>query len=121
MRRLLIFFVLLTLSAALPAAAVLPDREEPVRTVFLIRHGEYEHDSECDEDVGCGLVALGRQQARIVAVQQEMVPANSETGSQGPNGMGISFDQFQGSQSCCSFFILVDEAGGIESICTKCP
>jgi serine/threonine-protein phosphatase PGAM5 len=40
----------------------------------LIRHGEYEHDSECDEDVGCGLVALGRQQARIVANRLRAMP-----------------------------------------------
>ncbi len=74
MRRLIFCFVLLSLFAALPAIAVLPDRDEPVRTVFLIRHGEYEHDSECDEDIGCGLVALGRQQARIVADRLKAMP-----------------------------------------------
>ena len=74
MRRLIFFFVLLSFLTAMPAAAVLPDRDEPVRTVFLIRHGEYEHDSECDEDTGCGLVALGRQQARIVADRLKAMP-----------------------------------------------
>ncbi|MEN8007678.1 MAG: histidine phosphatase family protein [Candidatus Krumholzibacteriota bacterium] len=74
MRRLIFFSVLFSLLTALPAAAVLPDRDEPVRTIFLIRHGEYEHDQECDEDEGCGLVALGRQQARIVADRLEAMP-----------------------------------------------
>lgn len=74
MRRLIFCFVLLSLLAALPVFAVLPDRDEPVRTVFLIRHGEYEHDSECDEDIGCGLVTLGRQQARIMADRLKAMP-----------------------------------------------
>ncbi len=74
MRRLIFCFVLLSLLVALPAFAVLPDHDEPVRTVFLIRHGEYEHDSECDEDIGCGLVTLGRQQARILADRLKAMP-----------------------------------------------
>jgi serine/threonine-protein phosphatase PGAM5 len=74
MRRLVFTSVLLTLLTALPAAAVLPDHDEPVRTVFLIRHGEYEHDEDCDEDIGCGLVTLGRQQARLVADRLKAMP-----------------------------------------------
>lgn len=74
MRRLVLAGVLLALVTALPAAAVLPDRDEPVRTIFLIRHGEYEHDPDCDEDTGCGLVALGRQQARLVADRLKAMP-----------------------------------------------
>lgn len=56
------------------AAAVLPSHDAPVRTIYLIRHGEYEHDSACDEDVGCGLVALGRQQARLVGERLDAMP-----------------------------------------------
>jgi serine/threonine-protein phosphatase PGAM5 len=74
MSRLLLTFVLLSLLLALPAAAVLPDRDEPVRTIILIRHGEYEHDQDCDEDVGCGLVTLGRQQARLVTDRLKALP-----------------------------------------------
>jgi serine/threonine-protein phosphatase PGAM5 len=36
-------FVLLSLFVG-AAAAVLPTRDEPVRTLWLVRHGEYEHD-----------------------------------------------------------------------------
>ncbi len=74
MRRLILMGVLLSVVSALPAVAVLPDREEPVRTIVLIRHGEYEHDHDCDEDIGCGLVALGRQQARLVADRLKAMP-----------------------------------------------
>jgi serine/threonine-protein phosphatase PGAM5 len=74
MRRPLLMCMLLTFLSSLPAAAVLPDRDEPVRTIVLIRHGEYEHDDDCDEDVGCGLVSLGRQQARLVADRLKAMP-----------------------------------------------
>jgi len=73
MTRLLLSLVLLSVLAA-PALGVLPTRDEPVRTIILIRHGEYEHDRECDEDVGCGLVALGRQQAHLVAARLKGLP-----------------------------------------------
>jgi len=74
MTRLILMCVLFLLLASVPAGAVLPDRDEPVRTVFLIRHGEYEHDEDCDEDTGCGLVALGRQQARLTADRLKAMP-----------------------------------------------
>ena len=74
MPRLILIVILLSLASALSASAVLPDREEPVRTIFLIRHGEYEHDHDCDEDIGCGLVTLGRQQARLVADRLKAMP-----------------------------------------------
>jgi serine/threonine-protein phosphatase PGAM5 len=74
MFRFLLVFVPLALWFCVPAGAVLPDREEPVRTIILIRHGEYGHDPACDEDVGCGLVALGRQQARLAADRLKAMP-----------------------------------------------
>ncbi len=74
MRRTTLMLVLLSLMTALPAAAVLPDRDEPVRTIILIRHGEYAHEKDCDEDKGCGLVALGRQQARLTADRLKAMP-----------------------------------------------
>jgi serine/threonine-protein phosphatase PGAM5 len=74
MRRTTLTIVLLLLLIALPAAAVLPDRDEPVRTIIMIRHGEYEHEKDCDEDEGCGLVALGRQQARLTADRLKALP-----------------------------------------------
>jgi serine/threonine-protein phosphatase PGAM5 len=64
----------LTVVLATPVAAVLPSHDEPTRTVFLIRHGEYDHDDHRDPDVGRGLVALGRQQARLVAARLDAMP-----------------------------------------------
>jgi serine/threonine-protein phosphatase PGAM5 len=74
MSRPVLMWILLSLSYSLPAAAVLPDGDEPVRTIVMIRHGEYEHDDDCDEDIGCPLVSLGRQQARLVADRLKAMP-----------------------------------------------
>lgn len=60
--------------ATVPAAAVLPTADQPVRNLFLVRHGEYVHDDKCDEEVGCGLDALGREQARLVAARLDAMP-----------------------------------------------
>jgi serine/threonine-protein phosphatase PGAM5 len=64
------------LLGALPAAApaVLPGGDGPVRTVYLVRHGEYDHADTRDPDVGRGLVALGRQQARLLAARLDAAP-----------------------------------------------
>jgi serine/threonine-protein phosphatase PGAM5 len=54
------------------AGAVLPTYDQPVRTLWLIRHGEYDHaDSSPDEG---GLVALGRQQTRLLAARLDGYP-----------------------------------------------
>jgi serine/threonine-protein phosphatase PGAM5 len=74
MGRTTFFLVLFSLLLTVPAGSVLPDRDEPVRTIILIRHGEYEHDEDCDEDVDCGLVVLGRQQARLTADRLKAMP-----------------------------------------------
>ena len=42
-----------------------PAHDAPVRHLYLIRHGEYVHDDDCDEDVGCALDRLGRHQAAL--------------------------------------------------------
>lgn len=60
--------------AAWPAHAVLPTADQPVRNLFLVRHGEYVREEACDEEVGCGLDALGREQARLVAVRLDGMP-----------------------------------------------
>lgn len=62
------------LASVLPAAAVLPTDAKPVRNLYLIRHGEYVHDENCDEAVGCELDALGREQARLVAARLDAMP-----------------------------------------------
>ncbi len=52
-------------ATASDSAAGWPAHDAPVRTLYLIRHGEYVHDEDCDEDVGCGLDRLGRHQAAL--------------------------------------------------------
>jgi serine/threonine-protein phosphatase PGAM5 len=64
-----------TLLAPALARAVLPTHDEPTRTLYLVRHGEYDHESEgCDPGDECGLVALGRQQARLLAERLDAMP-----------------------------------------------
>ncbi len=70
MKRLLSVLILLVLAGS--ATAVLPTRDEPVRTVILIRHGEYEHGVDTPDEGG--LVALGRQQARLTAERLDALP-----------------------------------------------
>jgi serine/threonine-protein phosphatase PGAM5 len=45
-----------------------------VRTVYLIRHGEYDKSDERDPDVGRALVPLGVAQARIVGARLRGLP-----------------------------------------------
>ncbi len=55
--------------------AVLPTHDEPTRTLYLIRHGEYDRQSAgCNPADECGLVALGRQQARLLADRLVAMP-----------------------------------------------
>lgn len=64
--------VLLVVLAANAAVAVLPTRDEPVRNIYLIRHGEYEHGVDTPDEGS--LVALGRQQTRLVATRLDAQP-----------------------------------------------
>lgn len=68
------FIAILILLATLPSAAlaVLPTKEEPTRTIILIRHGEYEHGDESTDEGE--LVTLGRQQSRLVAERLDAMP-----------------------------------------------
>ncbi|MBC8424234.1 histidine phosphatase family protein [bacterium] len=61
--------ILCSLFALGPASARLPEYEEPIRAVYLIRHGEYDQEDERDPDVGRALVGLGYAQARLVAAR----------------------------------------------------
>ena len=75
MRTPTLILLLTLLSAQLPVAsarAVLPSGDEPVRNVLLIRHGEYDHDVDTPDEGG--LVALGRQQARLLAARLDAMP-----------------------------------------------
>lgn len=45
-----------------------------VRTLYLIRHGEYDHRDKRDPDIGRALVPLGVAQARLVAARLRAIP-----------------------------------------------
>lgn len=65
----------LLLLALVPATAFGAEPDgDGVRTVYLIRHGDYDHDDERDPDVGKGLVPLGVAQARLVAHRLRSMP-----------------------------------------------
>ncbi|MBU0741978.1 histidine phosphatase family protein [bacterium] len=81
--RYLMGVMLLSLLPCGPAGARLPEYDEPIRAVYLIRHGEYDQDDERDPDVGRGLVGLGFAQARLVADRLE--------------AMGVTFTSLQAS------------------------
>jgi len=69
--------LLLILSLPMAASGVLPTGDQPMRTIVLIRHGEYEHG---DESVDEGhLDALGRQQSRMVAARLDAWPINFDS------------------------------------------
>lgn len=68
----MILVLSLLVGAVLPAAAVLPTYDEPVRTLWLIRHGEYEHGVDTPDEGA--LVALGRQQARLLGARLDGLP-----------------------------------------------
>jgi len=75
MRRLYLLLSIVVLSgSAVPAFSVLPDSDQPLRTLYLIRHGDYDYDNDEDPDVGKALVSLGRQQARLVAERLDGLP-----------------------------------------------
>jgi serine/threonine-protein phosphatase PGAM5 len=49
-------------------------KTDGVRTVYLIRHGDYDHEDERDPDIGKALVPLGVAQARIVGARLRGMP-----------------------------------------------
>lgn len=51
-----------------------PVKGDGVRTVYLIRHGEYDREDQRDPDVGKGLVPLGVAQARLVGSRLRGLP-----------------------------------------------
>jgi len=51
-----------------------PRKSDGVRTVYLIRHGEYDSDDESDPTVGRALIPLGVAQARLVGARLRGMP-----------------------------------------------
>lgn len=59
-----------------PTSDLRAEKTEPpgTRTVYLIRHGDYDHEDERDPDVGKGLVPLGVAQARLLGARLRAMP-----------------------------------------------
>jgi len=68
---LLVFLILLPAPACGQAAET---ETKGVRTIYLIRHGQYDHDDERDEFTGKELVPLGVAQARLLAARLRAMP-----------------------------------------------
>jgi len=47
-----------------------------VRTLYLIRHGQYDHDDDRDPDIGKALIPLGIAQSKLIANRLKSLPAN---------------------------------------------
>lgn len=50
-----------------------------IRTIYLIRHGDYNHEDDRDPDVGKDLIPLGIAQARLVASRLRSLPVKITT------------------------------------------
>jgi serine/threonine-protein phosphatase PGAM5 len=59
---------------SLPPAAQAQDSESGVRTLYLIRHGDYDIDDPADPEVGKALIPLGIAQSRLVAARLQGMP-----------------------------------------------
>lgn len=57
-----------------PACRAETPRLAGVHYIYLIRHGDYDHDSTVDEETGNGLNALGRAQAQAIAARLAALP-----------------------------------------------
>jgi serine/threonine-protein phosphatase PGAM5 len=75
------FTSLITLTAVLiivTSAAIQGQGKETeatgIRTIYLIRHGDYNQEDEQDPDVGKELIPLGIAQARLVATRLKSLP-----------------------------------------------
>ena len=69
----------LTLLVIIITSTVIKGQEKEIettgiRTIYLIRHGDYNHEDERDADVGKELVPLGIAQARLVASRLKSLP-----------------------------------------------
>jgi len=73
-RTVLVAVAGIALTASLAWSADVPQKTDGVRTVYLIRHGQYDHDDPRDPDVGKGLVPLGVAQAKLTAARLNGLP-----------------------------------------------
>lgn len=77
-----LYFLLLIVTAALAFLMTIPPAQaqgtksqtKGVRTLYLIRHGQYDHDDKRNPDVGKALVPLGIAQSRLVSNRLKSMP-----------------------------------------------
>ncbi len=73
-----LILVCVAVACAAPAFAQAPvdppGGGDGVRTLYLVRHGYYDHRDDADPDVGKALVPLGVAQARMVAERLRSLP-----------------------------------------------
>ncbi len=76
MKTTTITLMLLILSGAvpLPVEAEGESEGDGVRTIYLVRHGYYDHNDDADPDVGKALVPLGVAQSRLVGTRLRGLP-----------------------------------------------
>jgi len=70
-------FVLITVVIAMTGIAAHAQEVETadgIRTIYLIRHGDYDHDDESDPEIGKALIPLGVAQARILGARLRGIP-----------------------------------------------
>ncbi len=102
--RYLALVALGVVSGLVPAGGFAAEGDEPnegVRTVYLIRHGDYDHTDERDPDVGRALVPLGVAQARMVAARLRGMPVefsslHSSTMTRAAQTARVIGDEFPG-------------------------
>lgn len=72
------YIFLIVLLSAGHQGFILGEEEIPlgngVRTIYLIRHGDYDHEDNREPDVGKGLIPLGIAQARLVSARLLSLP-----------------------------------------------
>ena len=67
------------LGCTLPCLAAEKSENDGVRTLYLIRHGDYDHDDDRDPDVGKALVPLGVAQARLLGARLRGMPVKFDS------------------------------------------
>jgi serine/threonine-protein phosphatase PGAM5 len=72
--RAAVFLAVSLLGAGSVVSAPAAEADEAPRTLYLIRHGQYDHGDERPPDVGKGLVPLGVAQSRLLASRLRAIP-----------------------------------------------
>ncbi len=72
-RIIILLIALCVIPVSTPTAQEL-EKTDGVRTIYLIRHGDYDHDDESDPEIGKALIPLGVAQARILGARLRGMP-----------------------------------------------